>query len=339
MLSRLLSALAVVCCWCGVSSAADPWVVYEGGDGPGKGKHLVLIAGDDEYHSEEAIPQLGKILAKHHGFKVTVLFAINKKDGSIDPSTKDNIPGLEALAKADLMVMFLRFRNLPDEQMKHFHDYVEAGKPVVGIRTSTHAFALSDKSKYKDWTWNNKAGGFGRLVLGETWVNHHGGHGSEATRGIVAKDAKDHPIVKGIKDGDVFGPTDVYTVKLPLPGDSKPIILGEVVAGMKPSDPPVKGKKNDPMMPIAWTKTYSPAKSDKVEPAKKARIFCSTMGSSEDVANEGYRRLMVNACYWAAGLEEKIPDKSKVDLVGEYKPTSFKKPFVRGVKPEAHAMK
>src|SRR5262249_43986511 len=127
---------------------------------------------------------------------------------------------------------------------------------------------------------------------------------------------------------------DVYGVHLPLPGDSKPIVLGEVVAGMKKDDPPyTEKKKNDPMMPIAWTKTYSPGKD------KKARIFCSTMGSSEDVANEGYRRMMVNACYWAVGLEEKIPEKSEVDLVGEYKPTSFKVKFIKGVKPESHAMK
>jgi Trehalose utilisation len=328
-----LLSLALLAC-CADTLAADPWVVYPGGEGAGKGKHLVLIAGDDEYHSEEAMPQLGKILAKHHGFKVTVLFAINKKDGTIDPSTKDNIPGLEALAKADLMVMFLRFRDLPDEQMKLIFDYVESGKPIVGLRTSTHAFSLNRKSKYHDWTYDGKGGGFGRKVLGETWVAHHGGHGSEATRGILTKDGKDHPILKGIKDGDIFGPTDVYTVKIPLPGDSKPLVLGQVVAGMKPSDPPVKGKKNDPMMPLAWTKTYTPKDKE-----TKARIFCTTMGSSEDLESEGFRRLLVNACYWGVGLEEKIPDKSAVDLVGKYTATSFKKPFVKGVKPEAHAMK
>src|SRR3954462_11775908 len=134
--SAMALAAALLACAC-PTRAADPWVVYEGGDGPGKGKHLVLIAGDDEYHSEEAMPQLGKVLAKHHGFDVTVLFAINKDDGTIDPSTKDNIPGLEALKKADLMVMFLRFRNLPDGQMKFIADYVESAKPVIGIRTST----------------------------------------------------------------------------------------------------------------------------------------------------------------------------------------------------------
>jgi hypothetical protein len=312
---------------------ADPWVVYEGGGGPGKGKHIVLVSGDEEYRSEEALPQLGKILARHHGFKCTVLFAINKKDGSIDPNTRDNIPGLAALQTADLAVLFLRFRDLPDDQMKYIVDYVEAGKPVIGLRTATHAFNMNRKSKYANWSYQRN-GGFGRHVLGETWISHHGHHGKEATRGIVAKDAKDHLILKGIKDGDIFGPTDVYGVRLPLPGDSKPLVLGQVVAGLKPTDPPVEGKKNDPMMPIAWIKSYSPSEG------KKARVFCSTMCSSEDLESEGLRRLLVNASYWGVGLEDRIPDKSKVDLVGEYRPRRFgNNNFVKGRKPEEYAMK
>src|SRR5579871_2023281 len=125
--------------------AADPWVVYDGFNGPGKGKHIVLVSGDEEYRSEEALPQLGKILAKHHGFKCTVLFAIDPKDGTINPNVS-NIPGLEALQTADLMIIFTRFRDLPDEQMKHIVDYVEAGKPIVGLRTATHAFNLKSKT-------------------------------------------------------------------------------------------------------------------------------------------------------------------------------------------------
>src|SRR6476469_420595 len=113
--------------------AQDPWVVYEGGEGPGKGKHVVLVSGDEEYRSEEALPQLGKILAKHHGFKCTVLFAIDPKSDENNPSVS-NIPGLEALKTADLMVIFTRYRHLPDEQMQHIVDYVEAGKPIVGMR-------------------------------------------------------------------------------------------------------------------------------------------------------------------------------------------------------------
>src|SRR5439155_25432115 len=100
------------------AQAADPWLVLEGGDGPGKGKHVVLVSGDEEYRSEEALPQLGKILARRHGFKCTVLFAIDKSDATINPNVS-NIPGLEALDSADLMVIFTRFRDLPDDQMKH----------------------------------------------------------------------------------------------------------------------------------------------------------------------------------------------------------------------------
>src|ERR1051326_7016492 len=114
----------------GIAHADEPWVVYEGGAGPGKGRHIVLVSGDEEYRSEEALPQLGKILAKHHGFKCTVLFAIDPKDDTINPDKKDNIPGLEALKTDDLMVLCTRLRNLPDDQMKRIVDYVEEGKPV-----------------------------------------------------------------------------------------------------------------------------------------------------------------------------------------------------------------
>ena len=315
----------------GVAAGADPWVVYEGSDGPGRGKHIVLVSGDEEYRSEEALPQLGKILAKHQGFKCTVLFAIDPKTGTINPNVNDNIPGLEHLKTADLMVISTRFRNLPDDQMKYIAEYIDAGRPVVGLRTSTHAFNNGGSKSYAKYAWNAKReweGGFGRHVLGETWVAHHGAHGSQATRGIVAPGAREHPILRGIQDGEVFGPTDVYTVRLPLPGDSKALVLGQVVGGMKPTDPPArfdpakdKVDKNNPMMPVGWIKTY-PAVD-----GKSARVFTTTMGASQDLEHEGTRRMIVNACFWAAGLDGRIPEKTKVDLVGPYNPSPFR--FVR----------
>jgi hypothetical protein len=296
--------------------------VFPGGDGPGKGKHIVLISGDDEYRSEEALPQLAKILSKHHGFKCTVLFSIDKETGFIQPEAKaKNIPGLEALKDADLCVMFLRFRDLPDDQMKHIDDYLQTGKPIIGLRTSTHAFEVPKGRKYHKWgngsTVKGWEGGFGRQVFGEKWISHHGNHGSQATRGIIAKKEKDNPILRGIKDGDIFGPTDVYGVRLPLPGDSKPLVLGQVVAGMKPTDKALEGKKNDPMMPIAWTKSYSP------KAGTTTKTFCCTCCSSQDLQSEGLRRLLVNACFSLIGLDEKITPKLKVDIVGDYKPTKF----------------
>jgi hypothetical protein len=320
--------------------AQDPWVVYEGADGTGKGKHIVLVSGDEEYRSEEALPQLGQILAKHHGFKCTVLFAIDKKDGTINPNQNDNIPGLDALKTADLMIIFTRFRNLPDEQMKPIVDYVQSGKPIIGMRTATHAFNFPANSTYINYSWNYKGkdgqwnGGFGRDILGETWVNHHGKHGSQSTRGIIVPDKAKHPILRGIKDGDIWGPTDVYTVHIPLPGDSQPLVLGQVLEGMKPDDKPVEGKQNDPMMPVAWTKTY------KGENGATGKTFTTTMGASQDLQSEGLRRLLVNAFYWTLGMEDKIAEKSTVDIVGEYKPTRFGfGGFKKGVKPADFAWK
>jgi len=306
------------------SRGDDQWVVYEGKAGPGTGKHVVLISGDEEYRSEEALPQLGKILATHHGFKCTVLFALDD-DGTINPTNSNNIPGLEALKSADLMVIATRFRDLPDDQMKHIDDYLKTGKPVIGMRTATHAFNIRAGKTYAHYGNGYKGDkkewedGFGRLVLGERWVNHHGGHKSESTRGLIADGAEDHPIVRGIKNGDVWGDTDVYGVRLPLPGDSQPIILGQVLKGMSPDDEPVEGKKNDPMMPVGWTKSYQ------VPGGAKGQSFTTTMGSSTDLRADGTRRMIVNAAYWCLGMADNIPQQegTKVDIVGEFKTTPY----------------
>jgi hypothetical protein len=318
------------------AQAANPWVVYEGSKGPGRGKHIVLVSGDEEYRSEEALPQLGKILARHHGFKCTVLFAIDPKDGTINPNRNDNIPRLDALKNADLLIIFTRFRNLPDKQMKPLVEYIESGLPIIAMRTATHAFNLADSSAYAKYSWASKDwdGGFGRQVLGETWISHHGIHGKQSTRGIIARAQNKHPILRGIKDGDIWGPTDVYGVRLPLPGDSKPLVYGQVVDGMKPTDKPASGKQNAPLMPVAWVKSYKGAKG------KTARVFTTTMGAATDLSSEGLRRLLINACYWAVGLEDKIPAKTVVDLVGVYKPRPFGfGGFEKGRKPADHALK
>ncbi len=282
----------------------------------GRRKHIVLISGDEEYRSEELLPQLARIL-RRHGFRCTVLFAIDRKDGTINPEQVDNIPGLEALRTADLMVLHTRFRDLPDEQMKHIVDYVESGRPIFGLRTATHAFQLKSSPTYAGYSWNQPDGGFGRRVLGETWINHHGQHGRQSTRGVIAGDdvphhAK-HPILKGIGDGDLWSPTDVYKVRLPLPGDSETLVYGQVLSGMRPTDSPVEGAVNNPLMPVVWTRHY-----------QKARIVTTTMGTSEDLLLPGMRRLFVNACYWALGEERRIRASSNVDLVGTYKPLPFK---------------
>ncbi len=321
--------------------AAEPapagalWVTYDGSDGPGKGKHVVLISGDEEYRSEEALPQLGKILARHHGFKCTVLFAIDTKDGTINPQLQNNIPGLEALKTADLMIIATRFRDLPDEQMKHIDAYIASGKPIIGMRTATHAFKIAKDKTYARYSFDSKQegweGGFGRRILGETWINHHGKHGKQSTRGLIAPAFEHAPLVRGC--ADIWGPTDVYTVRMPFPGDSKPVVLGQVLEGMNPTDKPVAGAQNEPMMPVAWTRTYKGAHD------QTGRVFTTTMGAATDLESEGMRRLLVNAVYWSLGMEERIPPKANVDLVGPYKPSPFG--FAgnkKGVKPSDYRM-
>lgn len=328
--------------------AADPWVVYEPqGEGAGAGKRIVFVTGDEEYRSEEGMPQLAKILATHHGFHCTVLFAIDPKTGHIAPDVQTNIPGLETLADADLMVIFTRFRNLPDAQMQHIVDYVHAGRPIVGLRTATHAFKIPEDRAFAAWSWRSKEwpGGFGRQVLGETWVAHHGAHGSESARGVIAPGQESHPIVRGIAPGTIWDPADVYTVRLPQPAGCTPIVMGQVLAGMAPDSPVLPpppaptddtkqpGRdKNDPMMPLAWVRNWE------TPDGKSARVFATTLGSAPAFERIGSRRLIVNACYWALGLEDAIEDESIVDLVGDYEPRMFGfGKAAEGVAPADHA--
>lgn len=326
-----LAVLFALLTFTALASAAG--VAYQGQHGPGHGKYVVLVAGDDaEYHSEEALPQLAKILAFHHGFKCTVLFSINPSDGAIDPRAKRNIPGLEVLKKADLLVLFMRWRDLPDDQMKMLVDYIESGRPMIAIRTGTHPFELKTSKTYERYSWNSTVpgweGGFGRRVAGETWVAHHGQHGKQSTRALFAPGAEASPILRGIKSGEIWVPTDTYEVRLPMQPTCHPLLLGEVLSGLNPDDPPVPGRVNDPMMPVAWTNSF------RGERGKTARVFTSTMGAADDLKNAGLRRLLVNATYWTVGREDKIPAAADVSLVGDYNPHSFQsEDYTHGLKP------
>jgi hypothetical protein len=307
--------------------ADDPWIVYPGGGGPGAGKHIVLIAADDEYRSEQSIPALAQILAKRHGFTCTVLFAIDPKDGSINPTVKDNIPGLDALARADLLVFFARFRELPDDEMRKILEYVDSGKPILALRTSTHPFSYDTRkdSPYAkfDWRSQHPKGGFGRYVFGETWVNHYGAHQAESTRGLIAPGQEQNPILRGVTD--IWGPSDVYEVR-DLEGDCTPLILGQILTGMKPSDPPKPGMKQ---LPVAWTRNFTGPSG------RTARIFTTTMGHVGDFESEGFRRLLVNACYWGLGMESLIPEKADVEFVSPFKPTPIGfGTHLKGIKPK-----
>ena len=321
------------------------WLKFSG---ERNGKQIVLIAGDEEYRSEETLPQLAKILSSHHGFNCQVLFSQDPSNpGIINPNYRGNIPGLDALGSADLMILFTRYRELPDNQMKHIDNYLKNGKPVIGIRTSTHAFSFTNtniQSSYRHYCKSHSShdcwdGGFGKLVLGQNWIAHHGRHRHQSTRGIIDLNAIGHPIVNGIKDGEIWGPTDVYRVRLPIPSDWQSLVLGQVLErngeydesdtlfGMRCTDHIPAGQQRDdengelyhpnrPMMPVAWTKPYH------IPGGKPGIAFVSTLGASTDLLADGSRRLLVNAVYWCLGMS--VPKMANVSIVGSFSPSSFR---------------
>ena len=289
---------------------ADP-LVYQGADGPGKGKQVVLIASDHEYKSEETLPALGRILAKHFGFKCTVLFGLDEKTGDIKPGNSF-IPGTEALKDADLMVIFTRFQDLPAEQMQPIVDYLKRGGPVVGLRTATHGFKIPKESPFAKFDFHYAGAefkdGFGRQILGETWVGHYGPNHKSSTRLDVVPAKAGHPVLRGVTKA--WAEEGAYNAH-PIDG-SEILAMAQPLNGMEPASPNDDTKTP---MPGAWVRTY------KSESGKEGRVFASTYGSSGAFVNEGFRRMLVNACFWTMGLEAAIKPDMDISLVGPFRPT------------------
>jgi type 1 glutamine amidotransferase len=298
--------------------------VYEGEAGPGRAKQIVLLAGDHEYRSEETLPALARILAKHYGFRCTVLFTTDPQTGDISPGSS-HISGLAALKTADLMVVFLRFQNFPQDEMQHLVDYLDSGRPIVGLRTSTHAFKIEGDGPFAKYSYRYAGkdfeGGFGRQVLGETWAGHYGKNHATSARFLIENEAASHPILRGVQN--VWVQSGAYEAH-PLEG-SRILAKSQVLNGMDPKSPPAEGKE---LMPAAWVREY------KSSSGKSGRVFATTHGASEDILNDGCRRLLVNACLWAAGLEDSIRADGKIGFVGPYHPVTFRfGGYRRGIKP------
>ena len=265
-----------------LSTASDAHrVVYDGTRGVGQGKHIVYIASDHEYRGEETLPALARIMANRYGFKCTVLFGIDPETGNLLPGSSD-IRGLEVLREADLLVVFMRFINLPDEEMQHFVDYVDRGGPIMGLRTSTHAFRIPKERKFHAYDFRYPGEefhmGFGRQVLGETWVTHYGKNHVQSSILAIEQENKDHPVLRGVKE--MHTQCGGYTA-FPLK-PSTILARGIILHGMD-IDASVDTSKE--LMPVAWVREYESASS------KKARVFCTTHGASEDILKEGFRRM------------------------------------------------
>ena len=258
--------------------------------------HIVFVTGDEEYRSEESMPMLAQILKRDYGFDVSICYALNE-EGFIDPNVLDNIEGLERLEDADMMVLFTRFRALPDSQAQYILNFAESGKPMAGFRTATHAFLYKDDPEREhlnnDWP---------ARVLGQQWIVHHGHFkdGEEhLTRVEIIEDMQSNPILNGVQGFDAF--SWLYHVDggdWKLSGDSEPLLMGTALQSKHQNE----GRLDQyPLSnPVAWTKTYTGTSGI------PSKVFFTTLGHPYDFKDESMRKLALNGILWALG--EEIPD-------------------------------
>jgi type 1 glutamine amidotransferase len=290
-----------------------------------KPSHVVFVTGDEEYRSEESMPMLAKILHHDHGFKVTVCYALDQ-NGVIDPNNLKNIAGLEALDDADLMVLFTRFRQLPDDQLERIVRYAGSGKPMAGFRTATHAFRYpgGPHAEEMNEAWPAK-------VFGQKWITHHGhfGDGKEALTEVTINPVyRDHPVLRGVKPFEAY--SWLYHVEGGgdlLSGECQRLLIGRA---KKTSHEKELGRFQI-TNPVAWTRTYT-GKS-----GVPARVFFTTLGHPYDFTLEPMRKLALNGIFWALGKEDKIPAAGlPAEPAGPYEPNAsgFGRVFKPGRKPE-----
>lgn len=303
-------ALAVALLAAGIPSwaqAVSDQLVFPPANGNPDAKRVVLVAGDEEYRSEESMPMLGKLLSQKHGFHCTVVFSYSADGSYIDPNNQAGLRGLESLGDADLMIIGTRFRRPATEEAAHVTEFLNAGKPVIGIRTATHAF-----NGQGDFGGDISFSKFGRLVLGEQWVNHHGRHKREGARGVIEPGKQAHPILNSV--ADVFALSDVYGV-IHLTDADNILLRAAVTETLDPDSKNVAGSKNDPMQPFAWLHNYTGPNGT------SGKSFCTTGGASVDFLSEDLRRLIVNASYYLTGRT--VPDEADVEFVDPFKPSFY----------------
>lgn len=284
--------------------------------------HIVFVIGDEEYRSEESMPMLAQIVNRELGAKITLCYSVDSM-GIIDPNRLDHIEGLEALETADLMVMFTRFRELPPNELKHIISYAESGRPMVGFRTSTHAFYYGEDStmSHMNNIWPTK-------VFGQQWITHHGhfDDGANPLTEVSLIDGKKHPILIGLEAFEAY--SWLYHVDggdWKLYGDSNPLLFGRSLKSRHEMNGNLD--KYPLKNPVGWTKSYTG------ESGKTAKIFFTTLGHPYDWENENMRRLAINGIYWA--LDQDVPTKVNVDFVDKFEPNNsgFGQKFKPGMRP------
>lgn len=240
------------------------------------GESVVFIISEDEYDAARTLPEFAAELEEIYGFSCEIL-----------QGGDNSIPGMEALADADLAVIYVRRQVLPLEQMKYLRDYVASGKPVVGIRTASHAFCLHEErppAGFEEWTE------FDRDILGGNYHMHHGNKGEDGpfTYVWIKEERKSHPILTGIPAGEFRVPSWLYKTS-PL-ADSATVLMMGRVADRKPFEP------------VAWTNTHTGG----------GRVFYTSLGHPTEFKMRVFRTLLTNGIFWT--LKKPVPSaKSIVD--------------------------
>ena len=234
--------------------------------------HLVFVVGENEYRSEVTMPALAQVLADHYGFRTTLLI-----DDVLQGGEGNSINGLEALETADLLILYLRFRQLPDDQLALIQKYIAGGGPIVAFRTTTHAFAYEEEDQRAMW-WNN----FGARELGAPWIYHYG-HGASTDATIIGN----HPILTGVSPTFHVRSWTYHVRPDYPPKDAQVLVEG------RPVFPEGERGGAETVNPIAWTHTHSGG----------GRVFTTTMGHPEDFSVSDFRRLVVNGVYWCLNRE------------------------------------
>lgn len=232
---------------------------------PAQAANLVFMIGEDEYLTWETLPAFAKSDVEPLGHKVTIIHA--------DAADKNNFPGIvEALKDADLLLVSVRRRTPPSEQLDAVRAFLAAGKPLLGIRTASHAFALRPKDKLiddKHANWQE----FDPEVFGGNYNNHH--KGEDKTICTLAPGAEGHQMLKGITISELIGNGTLYK-NTPLAKTATPLLIGTI--------------PSQPAEPIAWAHRFGP---------KQAKVFYTSLGHVEDFKEPAFRKLMTNAIAWA----------------------------------------
>ena len=263
--------------WCPTITSAD--ILDKGpfrfpGD---KRKHVVIVMAEEGYGTSETLPPFA---LKHLGgdFKISSVTA--------NAGNRNDIPGIEILDEADLAIWSIRRRTLPAKQLKVFRRFIAAGKPLVAIRTTSHAFSLSKGEAEPGLVqWPE----FDREILGG---NYNGDHGNATgVRVRFAEGVERNPILNGIRAEEFPVSASLYKTG-PLVDTAAPLLLGRAV-GVEQSEP------------VAWTH----------QRPNGGRVFYTSLGHRQDFRVRDFQLLLRNAVYWAASLPvlPGMPESSDAD--------------------------